>query len=169
MHCRQQNGCWHAVWVTQKHCAGACALALHPCSGEDLSGRELAVHRRDSDAAQARHLLLELGSAPGLPVVIELVEEALRPLVYQPHPVRADLQIIAQGLNRCDFCCACVCQQSYDRNKLDMLAGCGGAKAGSCGTAGDDLIPFGSAFCEQRDGAQCMPGGISGQRRPAAS
>ena len=131
--------------MTRKHCVGACVLALHPCSGEDLSRCELAVHRRDSDAAQACHLLLELGSAPGLPFVVQLMKEALCPLVYQAHPVRADLRDIAQGLETESFLySACVCICSCNCNMLGMLAGCGVAKAGRYGTAGDVLIPVGS-------------------------
>ena len=51
------------------HCVGTRARLAPIAVGEDLSRCELAVHRRDSDAAQARHLLLELGSAPGLSFV----------------------------------------------------------------------------------------------------
>ncbi len=67
------------------------SLTLDPGSGQDLRGCQLAVDRGDSDAPKMLHLLLELDCIPGLPVIVQLVEEALRPLIYETHPVCADL------------------------------------------------------------------------------
>ena len=81
------------------NCKVAPWLTLDPYSGQDLSRSKLAVDRGNSDAPKMLHLLLELDGTSGLPVVVQLMEKALRPLVYETHPVSADLHTYS---NRCE-------------------------------------------------------------------
>ena len=84
---------------TCTNCKLAPRLTLDPCSGQDLSRSKLAVDRGNSDAPEMLHLLLELDGTSGLPIVVQLMEEALRPLVYETHPVGAHLHTYS---NRCE-------------------------------------------------------------------
>ena len=70
---------------------------LDPGGGEHGARCQLREDSGDSDALQALHLLCEGGRAARLAHIVQLMEEAQRPLVYQADPVSADLHACTQA------------------------------------------------------------------------